>query len=86
MTSLAQNGERVKKFVLCFRYILHSSMMSGGMEEGRALAFFGDVKGLAIREAAPRVFSQLQVHRPLLTQNSWDFICYLKFLLHARFW
>lgn len=38
------------------------------------------------REAAPREFSQLQVHQPLPTQKSWYFICYLKFLLHVRFW
>lgn len=35
MTSLAQSGERAKRFVLCFRYFLHSSMMSRGVDGGR---------------------------------------------------
>lgn len=50
MTSQAQNKERAKRFVLCFRYLLHSSVTGGGVEgAGRyvALAFFGDVQGLA---------------------------------------
>lgn len=27
--------ERAKRFVFCFRYLLHSSMMTGGVEGGK---------------------------------------------------